>query len=246
MSSGTWRENTMQISLAFNKELCLSQPGSVFIHTPHNTSWWQPTGQWTLASKNLCLYEHCFSHQRRENTTGLQLCMTLDIQETLQVVSFLAFSARKTPWICFMHLYTPQDANAAKMMIASSRAHPQLHCVKFWSKLDWQFPRYSHFCITPLLRFSQSAPDHPAPETWPQNQHQCHNNSSPSLPRQLPMLLPVCWQLGQHQSACLPTTGTPKMHTTPSPYFAIPWRTGSSSTAYHQIVRTTSGMSLQP
>ena len=27
-------------------------------------------------------------------------------------------------------------------------------------------------------------------------------------------------------------TGTPKMHTTPSPYFAVPWRTGSSSTTY--------------
>ena len=32
------------------------------------------------------------------------------------------------------------------------------------------------------------------------------------------------------------------MHTTPSPYFAIPWRTGSSSTTYHLTVRTTSGM----
>ena len=28
--------------------------------------------------------------------------------------------------------------------------------------------------------------------------------------------------------------------------FSIPWRTGSSSTAYRQTVRTTSGMSLQP
>ena len=37
-------------------------------------------------------------------------------------------------------------------------------------------------------------------------------------------------------------TGTPKMHTTPSPYFAIPWRTGSSSTTFHQTVKTTSGM----
>ena len=62
----------------------------------HSKSWWQllvqrTASQGTLASKDLCLYEHCFFHQRRENTTGLQslqLCWTLDIQESLQVVSF--------------------------------------------------------------------------------------------------------------------------------------------------------------
>ena len=36
------------------------------------------------------------------------------------------------------------------------------------------------------------------------------------------------------------------MPITPSPYFAIPCRTGSSSTVSHQTARTTSDMSLQP
>ena len=55
------------------------------------------------------------------------------------------------------------------------------------------------FVSSPLffLFWSLSAPDHSAPETWPQNHHQCHSNSSPSLSRPLQMLLPVCWQLGQ-------------------------------------------------
>ena len=41
-------------------------------------------------------------------------------------------------------------------------------------------------------------------------------------------------------------TGTWKMHTTLSPSFGIPWRTGCSSTAYCLTVRTTSNKSLQP
>ena len=96
---------------------------------------------------------------------------------------------------------------------------------------------------TPLLFFPNLTIIRPAPETWPQNWH--HNNSSPSLPRpqQTPSL--VHWQLGQYPSACQSMTGIPKMLTTLFPYFAIPWRTGSSSTAFCQIVRTTSGMSLQ-
>ena len=34
---------------------------------------------------------------------------TLEHMRTIQVVSFLAFSARKTPQICFVHLYAPHD-----------------------------------------------------------------------------------------------------------------------------------------
>ena len=37
-------------------------------------------------------------------------------------------------------------------------------------------------------------------------------------------------------------TGTQKMHTTLSPYFGIPWRTGSSSTTSCLTARTTSNM----
>ena len=74
--------------------------------------------------------------------------------------------------------------------------------------------------------FSQS--DHYQTCTWDMVSELTHNNSSPSLPR--PQLTPllVCWQLGQHPSACPSMTGIPKMPITPL-YFAIPWRTGSSS-----------------
>ena len=90
-------------ALVFNKELCSNQPGSVLIIN-HGGSL---LCKGLLPLKELlCLYEHCFSHQRRdlvdEITTGLQLCRTLDIQEkhlgTLQVVSlhgFNAFSSQK-------------------------------------------------------------------------------------------------------------------------------------------------------
>ena len=128
--------------------------------TPHNTSWWQPIGNELLPLKELLfsvnISDSAFS-QRRENTTGLQSCRTLDIQDTLQntigtlqVVSFLVFSALKASWICFAHPYAPHDITAMKTMPPCGRAHPQLHGVKFWSKLDQQLPRYSHFCIIPL------------------------------------------------------------------------------------------------
>ena len=102
----------------------------------------------------------------------------------------------------------------------------------------------SIFAILPPFFSFWPLSDSPAPETWPQNQ--LHNNWSPSLPRPLPMPLLVCWQLGWHPSAYPSMTGIPKMPITPSPYFAIPWRTGFSSTASCQTVRTTSDMFLQP
>ena len=100
------------------------------------------------------------------------------------------------------------------------------------------------FVSSPLFFLIWPLSDSPASETWLQIWP--HNNWSPSLPRPLQMPLLVCWQLGQHPSACQPMTGIPKMLTTLSPYFAVPWRTGSSSTAFHQTAGTTSGMFLQP
>ena len=76
-----------------------------------------------------------FFHQRRENTTGLQslqLCWTLDIQESLQVVSFHgfnAFSSQKNTPNAFHAPVCPCDIIAAKMMPPSGRAHPQAYCV---------------------------------------------------------------------------------------------------------------------
>ena len=99
----------------------------------HNTSWWQP-----LSKELFPLMEFLFSvnnsesalSQRMENT-GLQLCRTLDIQESHQVVSFLLFLPENTSWIHFAHPTAPHIITAVEMMPSSSRVHPQLHCVKF-------------------------------------------------------------------------------------------------------------------
>ena len=48
-----------------------------------------------------------------------------------------------------MHLCAPHDVISAKSMPLCGRAHPHLHPVQVWSKLDWQFLRYKHFCILP-------------------------------------------------------------------------------------------------
>ena len=117
------------------------------------------------------------------------------------------FSARKTPVMHFVHLCTPHDIIGVKIMPPSDRAHPQLHCVKCWSKSDRQFPRYWHFCILPPFFPIWPLSDHPASETW--LQIRLHNNWSPSLPRPLQMPLLVHWQLGWHPSACQSMTGTP-------------------------------------
>ena len=153
----------------------------------------------TDCAKNSCLSRNScfqglvslwtlFSHQRRENTTGLQslqLCRTLDIQEktqeSLQVVSFLVFLPENHPDV-FCTPVCCHDVIAIKMMPPSGRAHPQVYCVQIWSKSDQRFLRYWHFCIIPLsLKFLLFWPLS-APEAWPQIQHQCHNNSFPSLP----------------------------------------------------------------
>ena len=177
----------------------------------------------------------------------------LDIQEkqfktlrnTLQVVSFLVFLPEKHPW-CVLHTCTHPMMSSLQTQCHLVVGHTLMHTL---SKVEVNRTDHSwdiDIFVSPLLFlfWPLSAPDHPAPETWPQNQH--HNNSSPSLPRphQMPSL--VCWQLGWHPSACPSMTGTLKMPITPSPYFAIPWRTGSSSTTFCQTARTTSGMSLQP
>ena len=135
---------------------------------------------------------------------------------------FSCFLPENPSWIYFVHLYTSHDIIATKMMPSSGRAHPHVYTVQVWSKSDWQFLRYWHFCIPPACP-SLTIISHPAPETWPQNWHQCHNNSQPSLPRPQQMPLLVHWQLGWHLSACQCTTGIPKMLTTHSPYFVVPW-----------------------
>ena len=190
-----------------------------------------------------------FFHQRRETPLNYSYAGHWTSRNHSRLYLSLFFCQKTDPGTFHAPVRTPWR-HLRKNDALCSREYPQVYCVQKWSKSDWRFRRYSHFCIIPLslkflLFWPLSVPDHPAPETW-QNWHQQHNNSSPSLPRQQQMPLPVHWQLGWHLSACQCTTGIPKMHTTPSPYFAIPWRTGSSSTAYHLTARTTSGMFLQP
>ena len=104
-----------------------------------------------------CEYE-LYTHTRiMPGNTQETLQDTWKTIGTLQVVSFLVFLPENVSWVCFMHPYAPCDIITAKTMPPSGRAHPQLHCVKFWSKLDWRFPSYSHFCTIPLsLNFPHS------------------------------------------------------------------------------------------
>ena len=199
-------------------------------------------------SRNSCFLWTLFSHERGRK---YWITVMLDIghpgtpQETLQVVSFLVFLPEKHLGCILCTCTRPMTSSPQKwchIVVGHIPSYIVSNSEANRTDGSWDtaiFVSYPSPWIFPNLTIIR-----PAPETWPQIQ--CHNNSLPSLPRLLQTLLPVHWQLGQHQSACPSTTGTPKMHTTPSPYFAIPWRTGSSSTAYCQTARTTLGMFLQP
>ena len=80
-------------------------------------------------SRNLASFEHCFPQEKEENT-GIQLYRTLDIQETLWVVSFLVFLPENISQVCFMHPHTPHDIITIKMMLPAGSAHSQLYCFK--------------------------------------------------------------------------------------------------------------------
>ena len=111
-------------------------------------------------AKNSCLWRNSCFLWTKEGWIVRKHFRTLgNTTITLQVVSFLVFSPRKTPRMHFMHLYAPCDVIATKMMPPSGRAYPHACTVQVWSKLELQFLRYGHFCIPPLLPvFSQSDP----------------------------------------------------------------------------------------
>ena len=199
--------------------------------------------QRTASQGTLVSYEHCFSHQRREIPLYYSYA-GLDIQETLRNTLgciFPCFFCQKNTWdmfctpVCTSWCHCHENDATPSYIVSNSEANRTNGSQD--TAISVSYP-------SPWISSNLTIISHPAPETW--HQIQCHSNSSPSLPRPLQMLLPVCWQLRQHQSVCPSTTGTPKMHTTPFPYFAIPWRTGSSSSAFCLTVRTTSGMFLQP
>ena len=159
---------------------------------------------------------------------------------TLQVVSFLVFHAK-------MH---PRNSDT---IFSTSMCTPRHHWHENDATLIYILPKFEvnwtdSSRVTAILCPPVFWSDHyqtiqhlrPWPHNW------LHNNWSLSLPRPQPMPLLVCWLLELHSSACPSMTGTWKMPTTPSPYFSVPWRTGSSLAASHLIARTTSDTSLQP
>ena len=130
----------------------------------HNTSWWHLTGQWTLASQgSLVFYEHC-SHMKGEKILDYSYAghwTSRKHNRNMPGCIFPCFLPENASGICFVHLY----ASCYVITPPSGRAYHQLHCVKFWSKSNKQFLRYSNFCILPLSFFSQS--DHfQSPSTW--------------------------------------------------------------------------------
>ena len=66
--------------------------------------------------------------------------------------------------MCFAHPYAPCDVITVKMMPPSGRAHPQLFCVKFWSKSTDSSWDTATFVSYPSPVFSQS--DHYQTCTW--------------------------------------------------------------------------------
>ena len=227
---------------------------AVFIINHGGSHWCKELPLKELLLPRTCAFMNIASSQRRENTTGLQYAGHWTSRKTLRNHSRLYLSllwvfskpenqpgciscscvhpVMSSPWKqC--HLVVGHTLNTLKYIVSKNEVN----------RTDGS--RDIDIFVSPLsLKFLLFWPL-PAntPETRLQIQHL--NNLSPSLPRPLQMPLPVHWQWGQHPSACLSMTGTPKTHTIPSPYFAVPWRTGSSSTAFCQTVRTTSGMFLQ-
>ena len=133
----------------------------------HNKSWWQPlvqrtASQGTLASKDLCLWTLFLPSKEGKYHW---ITVTTVMQDTghpgkqlgtLQVVSIFAFLPENVPWYILCTHVHPCDIITTKTMPPSSRAYLRVYCVQKWSKSDWQFQRYWHFCTTPLLETFQS------------------------------------------------------------------------------------------
>ena len=101
---------------------------------------WMQTGHWTFI-------------QMTEHIGTLWECIC-----TLQVVSFLVFCVWEKKKCILGALMafsappcTPHDGIGTKTMPSCYRAHPNLHSGQVWSKSDWQFLRYSHFCMPPII-----------------------------------------------------------------------------------------------
>ena len=105
-----------------------------------------------------CAFMNIASSQRRENTTGLQYAghpgKHSGITPGCIFLCYGYFLSQKTNLGVFcapVHtLWHHHHENNAP----GGRAHPQVYYVQTWSKSDWRFQRYWHFCITPLLKIS--------------------------------------------------------------------------------------------
>ena len=128
----------------------------------HYKPWWQPWAQNSSFTRTFSMKKGGkIGHSWTIN--GGHSRNTWEHTGTLQVVSFLVFCvlgqeiSRKCTLGALMpflvHSCTPYDVISITMMPPCSRAHPHLHPIQVWSKLDQQFPRYSHFCVLPPCPF---------------------------------------------------------------------------------------------
>ena len=131
----------------------------------HFTTWWE---SWVKNSSFFELVSHMKGGMNCEYELDIHL--TCRQEESHQEHNrntpgciFPSFSARKTSKMHFMHLCAPCDIINMKTMPPNGRAHPHLHSVYVWSKSDWQFLRYKHFCILPPFFL-----------IWPLSDHQRH------------------------------------------------------------------------
>ena len=159
--------------------------------------------QGTPASQGTFVFFEHFPHLwGGGNTTGLQslqLCRTLDIQETLRNTPgciYLCFSTRKhTPDMFCAPVHTPVTSSLQKWCHLVV-GHTLKYIVSKNEVNRTDGSRDIDIFVSPLsfhILFPLSAN---TPETW-QNRHQHHNSSYPSLPRPQQMPLLVHWQLGQ-------------------------------------------------
>ena len=98
---------------------------------------------------------------------------------------FNAFSSQKSTLGTFHHPYTPPWCHSHENNAIWWWGTPPATLCQILKQIGPTVPEIMQLLYHPSPKISPtwplSAPDHPAPETWPQIQ--CHSNSSPSLPQ---------------------------------------------------------------
>ena len=126
---------------------------AVFIINHGGSHWCKELPLKELLLPRTCAFMNIASSQRRENTTGLQYAGHWTSRKTLRNHSRLYLSLL---WVF------SKPENHPGYILCSCAHHVtsslwKRYCVQKWSKSDWRFQRYWHFCITPLPKiFSYS------------------------------------------------------------------------------------------